>query len=169
MFNLNKTKKQKNGFSILEIITAIFIIVTGLVGIMSLVIQNIQIQYINKNNLIASQLAQEGLELIRNKRDNNWLNGIDWNDDLTAGYYINDYTRDINNVSGMEEARLQLKDDAGEELYLHDTDEPDSNFSRLITITESDTEHINVSCRIEWQDRGNTYNYVADTVLYNWR
>ncbi len=160
---------MKYGFSILEIITVIFIIATGLVGIMSLVVQNIQIQYVNKNNLIASQLAQEGLELIRNKRDNNWLNGIIWNDGLTAGNYVNDYTGYINSVSGMEEAKLQIKTNTGEEFYLYDVSEPDSNFSRLITITESDTEHINVSCRIEWPDRGNIYNYVADTVLYDWR
>ncbi|NCQ16134.1 hypothetical protein GW814_00575, partial [Candidatus Falkowbacteria bacterium] len=63
---------NNQGISILEVIVAILIITIGMIGVMSLVIQNVEAQYINKNILIASGLAQEGLELARNTRDLNW-------------------------------------------------------------------------------------------------
>ena len=57
--------KNSTGFSLLEVVVAILIITIGMIGVTSLVIQNIQTQYINKNILIASGLAQEGLEQLR--------------------------------------------------------------------------------------------------------
>jgi type II secretory pathway pseudopilin PulG len=166
---LNFLKKQA-GFSILEIVVAIFIITMGMVGVLSLITQNIQVQYINKNNLIASQLAQEGLELIRNKRDKNWLEGNDWISGITPGDYIADYTGYIGIVSGMEEAKLQERNDLGEEgYYWYNAEDSNTIFSRLITTSQTSSELLNVSCLIQWEDRGQTYQYVADTILYNWR
>jgi len=162
--------KNNFGLSLLEIVVAILVVTMGLVGVLPLITQNIQVEYINKNNLIASQLAQEGLELVRNIRDNNWLAGNDWDNGLTPGTYIVDYTGNINSVAGIGEARLQQRDDVGEEdYYWHGEGDPDSIFSRLITITQTSSELLNVSCLIQWEDRGQTYQYVADTVLYDWR
>ncbi|MDO8667516.1 MAG: hypothetical protein Q7K35_00250 [bacterium] len=88
-----KSKFYNNrGISIVEVIVATMIITMGMIGVSSLVIQNIQVQYINKNVLIASGLAQEGLELVRNTRDLNWLtpsNG--WDQDISASSYVIDY------------------------------------------------------------------------------
>ncbi|MDD5071729.1 MAG: prepilin-type N-terminal cleavage/methylation domain-containing protein [Patescibacteria group bacterium] len=162
--------KNNSGFSILEIAVVIFVIAMGLVGVLALITQNIQVEHINKNNLIASQLAQEGLELARNIRDNNWLAGESWGNGLAPGSYIVDYTGNISSVSGVSEAKLQRRDDVGEEgYYWHQLGDPNSLFSRLVTITQSSPESLNVSCLIQWQDRGQTYDYVADTVLYDWR
>ena len=162
--------KNNPGFSILEIVVAIFIITMGLVGVLSLITQNIQVEYINKNNLIASQLAQEGLELIRNIRDNNWLAGNDWDYGIEPDNYIVDYIGNISSVADIGEARLQQRDDVGEEgYYWHEASDPDSMFSRLITIAQASSELLNISCLIQWEDRGQTYKYVADTILYDWR
>jgi prepilin-type N-terminal cleavage/methylation domain-containing protein len=70
-----KIIKNKKAFTLLEIIIVIYIISLGLVGVMSLFLQTIKVQNINKNKLIASQLAQEGIETIRNIRDENWILG----------------------------------------------------------------------------------------------
>src|SRR3990172_140667 len=76
----DKTKFSRlyYGFTIIEVIIAISLVNIGLLAISSLVIQNIQTQDINREYIIASMLAQEGLELARNIRDNNWRNDIDW-------------------------------------------------------------------------------------------
>ncbi|MDD5291290.1 MAG: prepilin-type N-terminal cleavage/methylation domain-containing protein [Patescibacteria group bacterium] len=162
--------KKQSGFSILEIVVAFSIITIGLVGVLSLTTQNVQVEYVNKNNLVASQLAQEGLELTRNIRDNNWLSGNDWDNGITPGNYIVDYAGNITSVEGIEEAKLQQSNDAGEEdYYWHQAGDLDSLFSRLITITQTSSESLNVSCLVQWEDRGQTYQYVADTILYDWR
>src|SRR3989338_10729475 len=83
---------NNSGISILEVVVAILIITIGLVGFLSLVIQNIRVQYIDKNVLIASGLAQEGLELVRNVRDLNWLTpGNSWDQDIVGNSYTIDY------------------------------------------------------------------------------
>ncbi len=84
---------NNSGISILEVVVAVMIISFGMVGVLSLVIQNVEAQYINKNVLMASGLAQEGLELVRNTRDFNWLTpGNSWNQDIVGdGTYTIDY------------------------------------------------------------------------------
>lgn len=162
--------KKQTGFSILEIVVAIFIITMGMVGVLSLITQNIQVQYINKNNLIASQLAQEGLELVRNKRDKNWLEGNDWTYGITPGTYKVDYTGYIGVVSGVEETRLQQRNDAEQEgYYWYGENGANTIFYRLITTSQDSVESLDVSCLMQWEDRGQTYQYVTDTVLYNWK
>jgi type II secretory pathway pseudopilin PulG len=95
----NQIINNKLGFSILEVVVAILIITIGMIGVSSLVIQNIQAQYINKNILVASGLAQEGLELVRNIRDLNWLKegndpANDWKRDIVGdGTYAIDYRK----------------------------------------------------------------------------
>ena len=59
-------------FSLIELLVSMAIIGIGLLGISSLAAQNIRVQYFNRNSLISAQLAQEGLELARNLRDNDW-------------------------------------------------------------------------------------------------
>lgn len=70
---LKKIKTNQKGISIIEVLISFSLISLALVSILSLVGQNMQAQYINRGKLIASQLAQECQEMIRNKRDNNWL------------------------------------------------------------------------------------------------
>jgi len=162
--------KKQAGFSILEVVVAFSVITMGMIGVSSLITQNIQVQYVNKDNLIAFQLAQEGLELARNKRDKNWLEGKDWLSDITPGKYIMDYTGYIKSVSGIEEAVLQQRDDVGKEgYYWYGENDLNTIFSRLITISQASPESFNVSCLVQWKDRGQTYQYSAETVLYNWR
>ncbi|MFH1822647.1 MAG: prepilin-type N-terminal cleavage/methylation domain-containing protein [Patescibacteria group bacterium] len=163
-------KYKKNGFSILEVIAAIFIISLGLIGVLSLILQNIQVQYVNRNMLIGTELAQEGIELIRNIRDDNWLAGRDWDNGLSPDNYIIDYTGSISSVSGISEAKLQIRDDLGEEgFYWHEATDNNSIFSRLITITTIDTNSSLVSSLVSWSERGRTHQYQTDTILYNWR
>jgi hypothetical protein len=74
---------KKRGQGILEVVIAMSVIVMGLVSIMSLVFFNINVQNYNHNMLVASNLAREGIEIVRNVRDSNWLDLTkDWDDSL---------------------------------------------------------------------------------------
>ena len=66
---LNKIKTK--GFTILEVLVAIFVITIGVISAFN-VVQNINIfSRVNSSRLTATYLAQEGVELIRNRRDSN--------------------------------------------------------------------------------------------------
>lgn len=73
MFNKNVQKEK--GFSMIEVMMATFLVSVGLVAVISLLSAGLRQSTLNKNNLIASFLAQEGVELVRNVRDTNWVNG----------------------------------------------------------------------------------------------
>ncbi|MCX6795111.1 MAG: prepilin-type N-terminal cleavage/methylation domain-containing protein, partial [Candidatus Falkowbacteria bacterium] len=70
----NFIRQQNSGFSLIEIMVIISIVLVGMIGVLSLLVQNIQAQSINKNRFIAYQLAQEGIEVTRALRDNYAVN-----------------------------------------------------------------------------------------------
>ena len=157
--------KKNKGFTIPEVLVAMFVISMGLVGVSSLMIQNYQSQYTNKNTLIASQLAQEGLELVRWRRDTNW-SGPNWKSGIGNGNYIIDYSSNIASVDSIADARLYINNNG---FYSHDVTSTQSIFFRLITISDETEDSIKVSCKVEWENRGKKQSYMADTILYDWK
>lgn len=63
------------GFSLLEVMTAIFLITAGLLAAVTLLVSGLKDSMDSRNQITAGLLAQEGVELARNIRDNNWANG----------------------------------------------------------------------------------------------
>ena len=177
--------KQK-GFGIIESTVAIYIITMGLLGLVSLAAQSTQIQYINKNTLIASELAQEGIELVRNMRDDNWRNfEVDWKQDIVGGYggavsqafaidyrSVNDRALTIKQVDSIDDvdARLYLYasgDDAG--FYTHDSNNSTPTiFYRIIEKRNVDGG-LEIICRVKWSERERDKEYVISTEFYNWK
>jgi prepilin-type N-terminal cleavage/methylation domain-containing protein len=168
--------KQKDnnraGFTLIEIIAVLFVVAIGLTGVLALIQQNVRVQGLNEERIISNQLAQEGIELARRIRDENWINSRAWDDGLAAGTYIIDYDDSaLSSVASMSNARLQVKDD-GDFLnfYLHDPLEPDSLFSRLITISDVASSSLRLQSTVEWQGGGsNVYTHTAEAILYDWR
>lgn len=169
---------NNSGISILEVIVAILIITMGMVGVLSLVIQNVQAQYINRNILIASGLAQEGLELVRNIRDLNWLTAgsdpiNDWKRKIVGdGTYAIDYhgwssiNTSVNSINDAS-ARLYINNSTG--LYTHiAAGATATGFYRLITVIDN-TNYLDIKCTIRWQNGTQNHDYTAETYLYNWR
>lgn len=72
-------KKNTSGFAIIEILIWIFIFTLGLLSTYALVAQTINFNEYSKNSIIASNLAREGIEIVRNIRDNNYKNLYKWN------------------------------------------------------------------------------------------
>lgn len=82
------TKKYINnskGFSLMEIIIAMAIIVAGIVSMLALFNYNYKMQVRNKNKVIATYLAQEAIEVLRQKRDDNWFRSLG-----SAGAFLGD-------------------------------------------------------------------------------
>lgn len=176
MFKTPRIKKyfsNQPAFSLIEIMAVILIVSLGLVGTVNLAIQNIQAQVINKDNLIAYQLAQEGLELVRQNRDTNWINGDDWLLSLSTGKYCVDY-RNLApySVNAINDCPLYFTAD-------HKYYSPDingevpitefSNFYRIVEINAS-TSSASVMSIVSWTSRnGGVQNYNLETMLYDWR
>lgn len=179
-----KTWTNNLAFSVLEVIVAIAIMVIGMLGISSLMIQSLQAGNIDKDYLTASMLAQEGLELVRNQRDLNWLTeNADWYDHIIEdGHYSIDYyplsgtqiniEQSVDSISD-NGARLEID---GFGFYAHNiTGGVDTNFYRLISVDDSNYDYptdqgwIEVTCTVRFFKLGKAKDYIASYRLYPWR
>lgn len=166
------TTRVKNGFSLIEIITVLFVVSLGLVGLLSLIIQNIQSQSYNKDNLIAYQLAQEGAELVRKVRDSNWRSApLPFTIILHSGYYYMDYNDSALQVYNSNNADAAILRQDANGFYTHDLSAttPSSGFSRLITITTGLYGSVDVKVTVSWSANTRNYHYDLETSLYNWK
>lgn len=80
--SLRKTKRKRSvsrrGQSMLEAIISIGIIVTSVAASLTLVQGAISAEKESEAGIIATNLAREGIEVVRALRDSNWLAGIAW-------------------------------------------------------------------------------------------
>lgn len=173
--------KPKEAFSIIELLAVLFIVSISLVGVLVLAHNSIRAQRLNKHNLIAYQLAQEGIELVRVFRDNNWLQDSFTFEEMFSGQeYCIDYIS-LNLEANSEPCDLYYLNNFYQHLNGDNPNAELSPYSRLIKmelITElpdgSGTleDHrlaVAVSAHIYWQELGNTFEYVTATELYDWK
>ena len=178
---------NKRGFSLIEAITAVFIVSMALVSVLAVAQTTIRAQTINKYAIISSMLAQEGLELVRNVRDTNWRNSWNWktgdgtntNTDIVQSSGNNTYTiyaNPSNNLIVINSTPDSIND-AGTELYqdangyyVHAATVNPTPFRRLIQVNDHSSDgYLEVTCIVQAQGSGNdTYTYKASTLLYNW-
>jgi len=72
--NINfKSVEARRSFTLLETIVAIYVLLSGIVGMMTLASENLKALSYFRDQLIAANLAQEGAELVRNRRDSNFI------------------------------------------------------------------------------------------------
>ncbi len=159
---------MKKGFSIIEIIIILFIIAVGLLGVLSLIIQNIQSQGYNQKNFVAYQLAQEGIELIRLVRDSNWRQGESFDKDLVDGEFYMDYQDDLPKPAEETVSELILRQ-GQDGFYHHGGIATSSGFSRKIILMHENANTLGVLVQVTWQDRGRNALYDLKTELYDWK
>ncbi|MEI7452080.1 MAG: prepilin-type N-terminal cleavage/methylation domain-containing protein [Candidatus Falkowbacteria bacterium] len=169
---IKKYKKNLPAFSLLEVIVVLIIVSVGLVGVVNLMAASLRTQNSNRDTLVAYDLAQEGLELIRNVRDTNWRNGAAWNQYITGDVNGTKYKVDFahfqpQSVAGIDETLLQFSSTTNQ--YLYDASSTDTIFHRLITITANGSVSSTVTCLVEWNDRGDTRRFELQTELYDWK
>lgn len=68
-FFLKKVNKLNKGFTLVETLIAISIFTISILGLMSVLAQGVSSTSYAKQKMVASYLAQEGIEYIRNMRD----------------------------------------------------------------------------------------------------
>ena len=174
LFTTNYFKKTKSekGFSLAELVIVLGILTMGLLGIASLILQNMQVENLTKNYLIASVLAQEGVELVRNIRDENWIANppVDWLLDIGPGTFAVDYRgrSSVNttpNINGEPGTQLFLN---SSNLYSHFSTIRNTGFYRLITVVD-EGDYILLTSDVMWAGRFGERHYTVNTTLYNWR
>jgi len=171
-------RKLLTGFTILEVMAAIFILTIGIGGAFLLVRQSLSAASVNKNRLIAAYLAQEGIEIVRNIRDTNWLEKrtnplVNWDDGLGSGDWRADYsTTTLSTNFVTNTAANYLKVDSNQ-MYNYTVGSPTS-FQRKISLRNTDLSPADgkmekeVRVTVFWSERGRTHSLSALEYLQNW-
>jgi len=153
---------SKNGFSLLGVIIAIFIAITGLIAILSLANYSLSAASNSKMKLIASGLAQEGIEVVRNMRESQ----SDWNN-WYSSVVNGDYRIQYNSSSLMAYSDVPLKIDSNG-LYQYDSGN-NSPFYRKISLSKISDNEVKVVVEIKWLERGRLHSLIAEDRLWNWK
>lgn len=136
----SKAENIKNGFTMVELIVTIVILAFGIMGIYgffhpaSILTGNFPLR------VTADYLAQEGLEIVKNIRDNNIINNLEWSNGLSlcsSGCQLDyktgtDVETPANTLKPYTGQPLNLNSDG---FYSYDQGSA-SKFTRKITITQ---------------------------------
>jgi prepilin-type N-terminal cleavage/methylation domain-containing protein len=178
-----RTMRKVRGFTLVETLVAITVILTAIVGPLYAVQQSLNISRSAREQLIASSLAQEGVEYVRAMRDSNylynlanpgsrtWLAGVDG----TAGYpnaYADCITGNcvvdiVRNTVSRTVVPLNLE---GTGLYGQTSAGTATPFTRTVRLTAvagSVTEMI-VTVTVTWTTKGQARTVLITERLHNW-
>lgn len=168
--------KKNRSFTIIEIIVAVFIFTLMIGGSVVLIQQTLVMISLANQRLVAYNLAQEGIELVRNIRDTNWLKSLAWDTGFPAANFNSntsdhtiDYEMDYKDTSlapyGTGFRFLSIDSSQG---YSYKTPCPCTKFIRWMRIGRLADGGILIECHVEWKERGRTHSVIVKEKLYNW-
>lgn len=157
------------GFTLLETIVSVSILAAIAVGSLTLVSKSMQSVSISQNRLIASYLAQEGIELARNIRDGNWKDNnypvsVNWDDGMpNCNNCEMDYT--MNALADAGDPFLKLDSNN----FYNYSSGTNTIFKRRISVSSVSSRQKQVTSKIVWKYRRKDYNLAVKAFLYNWQ
>ncbi|MDO8523506.1 MAG: prepilin-type N-terminal cleavage/methylation domain-containing protein [bacterium] len=167
---------SKSGFSLIETIIAIAILVMVITGPLALSSQSLKAASAAKNNFIVANLAQEGIELIRLYRTNNVLQGrSSWLSDLSAVCQTTNCYVDAKNFYGDNSnfiltqcggACPVLKIDANG--FYNYTVGTNTIFTRTIRLTSISADIERIKVTITWNSNTGGQSLVVEEIMHNW-
>ncbi|MBI3120471.1 MAG: hypothetical protein HYZ08_02525 [Candidatus Kerfeldbacteria bacterium] len=141
-----------SGQGLLETIIALAIVTTGVVASLALISTSIISTRLQSNESVAVQLAREGIEVVRARRDSNWLQrdaraeSVEWdaqldgNADATAVPLFDPATRQWNvdfSVTDFSDPKTRVYEDNGMFRQFAGTPQgTETTFQRMLLLTE---------------------------------
>ena len=155
--------KTNEGELLIEAGIAISILVVGLLGILSLLSRSLSLNNIVSSKYIASNLAAEGIEVVKNLIDANIIQFKPWNTGLANGSYELSYDGLVLNPN----QNRNLLFDESNNTYNYQNGEL-TPYKREIEIIDRGDE-IQVNSIVTWQIRGGSYSVNLEDHFFNWR
>jgi len=138
------------GFTLIETLVSIFVLTLAFTGPLSLASYTIRSSSVSQNQFSAFFLAQEAIEYIKNRRDNNTLIGAaDWLEGLGP-------CRGVNGC---------VKYDSANGLY-NQTTGTDTVFTREVKISDIETYEAKITATISWQERSYSKSFVFEEHIF---
>lgn len=173
--------KRSKGFTIVESLVAIIILIFAVTGVASAIQISISSYIFSRDQIIAFYLAQEGFEQIRNIRDENrlklqpsWLTGIAAipSDPCYFGKACTVDPVNSNNaiecVGGPDDCQV-LKQNVDTGFYGYEPAWSDTIFKRKIVLTRINDKEISILVTVDWSKGIVDRQFRARENLFNWQ
>lgn len=176
--NHSSTLKEQKGLTLVEALVTLLVLSMGIIPSVAVLSFSTRISSLIKNNLIAANLAQEGVEIVRSVRDKNWFaNGNPpWDRHLhDCGGANNDCDREVQWDTGgpllnlVSNPPLQFNSATGR--YSYDGG-IDTIFRRSVKITKTADPcgcELIVMSTVDWTQYGRTRTQNVEAHLFNWK
>jgi prepilin-type N-terminal cleavage/methylation domain-containing protein len=171
-FKFNKIKIN-NGFTLVETLIAVSVLLISIAGPLSIASKGLIASRYSRDQIVASSLAQEAVELIRNRRDNNTILGNMWITGLSSCFGSNGCKVDASdgNFSSCNSGGcpvLNKHKTTGFYSYSSGTNYDASIFTRTIHLEQLNPDEIKISVDIAWGTGALRKNFTIDENLFDW-
>lgn len=179
-------KKQNKGFTLVEALVAISILMVAIVTPMTIAQNGLSSAMYSKDQMTASFLAQDAIEYIKNKRDEigvqkdplagktdgEWIGKSGYFSTCfqVAGCKIDTINNNVSAFSVGDKLKIKRELDGKFLYYGHDNGEI-SKFTRKIFITSpvvTDVNEAMIDVTVSWQNGGNTETVEIKNFIYNY-
>lgn len=175
-FFTSLVRSKKTGFSLIEVVIGIAVITLIITAAAEITRSSIRMGSITSNELIANHLAEEGLEIVRNIRDSNWLRNQRWDTGLEDG----DYTIEETSEENVPPFKLTRKEESALALL---ASESGNNYVRTIHIAhkqvvvsqanatddEVTSDVITIDSTVTYPSRPERKSMTLSTTLTDWK
>lgn len=178
-----KVTKNSRGFTVIELAISIFVLAIAIVGAYNAFTTLDILTSASSDRFIAAYLAQEGMEIVRNIRDTNWIEDEDWQEGLSecqlgceADYKV--FGEGDTPLTGWSVGKYFYTDGNG--FYSYDTSREKTKFRRKIIIepmqtTALEDDIMRVEVIVYWDQKSNLLfsseeenSISVEEYLYNW-
>ena len=165
------------GFSLVETLVAVGILVVAVTGALSAASSGISSSIFSKDQVIAFYLAQEGIEEVRNIRDGNALNGASWLAGISSNsadpcYFGNTCYVDTLSASPLTRCSGNcpiLKEDPVSGFYGYDITWNDTVFRRTVELVSVNSHEISILVTIDWSKGVINRQFRARENILDWQ
>ncbi|MDB5245055.1 MAG: seg [Parcubacteria group bacterium] len=163
---------KMQGFTLVETLVAIAILMIAIVAPFYSIQQSITTSYVTRDQLIATSLAQEGVEYIYYLRDTNYLTpGNSWTQGMapcfTQGGCIVDPSTGSISACGNGGGCAPLNLTSGG-IYTQGGSSPTTRFTRTVKATTISVNQIEVTSQVSWTTNHSSFTTTVTEELYNW-
>ncbi|MBI2627123.1 MAG: type II secretion system protein [Parcubacteria group bacterium] len=158
-----KSQKFSVGFSLVETLVALGILAFVSTGLTLFVSSNSRITTLIQDQTVAINLAQEGLEVVRNIRDSKWISGGTFSSALPVGVWQVQW--DSFSLAPDSNQALKFSVDG---IYQY-TSGTSTKFKRKITITDVSLSEKKIVVSVSWPVRGGIKTIPAELRLFDWK
>ena len=154
------------GFTLIELLITITVITVGILGAFVTIQQGISTVDYSRSRLTSAFLAQEGVEIIKNIRDTNFLErSVDWDEGIDPGAAPEEYEVVYDDVGdagvNLNAAACSPNCDFLSLRFLTKTDDGfydygspnETRYKRTVRIERISNEHLRLIVKVYWKTR----------------